>query len=85
MLMNVALFYVNMGLEQKAIDKLLKATAIAPFDEEIHKILLKVYSAQKNRALLIRCHEEFKQRLFKEMGVEPQAETQKLFSELFGE
>jgi len=46
--------------------------------------LLKVYDAQKNRALLISCYKEFKQRLFKEMGVEPQAETEKLLIKLLG-
>ena len=85
MLKNMALFYVDEGLYQKAIDKLLTAIAKAPFDEEIHKSLLKVYGTQNNRALLIRCYEEFKIRLYKEMGVEPQAETQKLFSKLLSE
>jgi two-component SAPR family response regulator len=85
MLKNMALFYVDEGLYQKAIDKLLTAIAKAPFDEEIHKSLLKVYGTQNNRALLIRCYEEFKISLFKEMGVEPQAETQRLFSKLLSE
>jgi len=84
MLKQMALFYVDEGLYQNAIDKLLTATAKAPFDEEIQKSLLKVYGAQKNRALLIRCYEEFKIRLFAEMGVEPQAETEKLFIKLLG-
>jgi len=82
MLKQMALFYVDEGLYQNAIDKLLTATAEVPFDEEIQKSLLKVYGAQKNRALLIRCYEEFKIRLFEEMGVEPQAETEKLFIKL---
>jgi len=85
MLKNMALFYVDEGLYQKAIDKLFTATVKAPFDEEIQKSLLKVYGAQNNRALLIRGYEEFKIRLFKEMGVEPQAETRILFLELLGE
>jgi len=82
---NMADFYSYNGLYQDAIDKFLTAERITPFDEEIHRILLKVYSVQKNRGMLIKRHEEFKQRLFKEMGVEPQVETQKLFLKLLDE
>jgi DNA-binding SARP family transcriptional activator len=43
-----------------------------------------MYDAQKNRALLITCYKKFKQRLLKEMGVEPQSETEKLYKTLLG-
>lgn len=82
MLNKSALFYVNEGLLQNAMDKLIEAAGIAPFDEVIHRNLLKVYGAQMNRSMLIKCHEEFKQSLFEEMGVVPQDETQEFFNTL---
>lgn len=84
MIKNMASFYIKEGLYQKAIDKLLIVKRKSPFDEEIHREVLKVYSIQKNRALLIKCHQEFKFKLFKEIGVQPQEETNKLFIKLLG-
>jgi Response regulator containing CheY-like receiver and SARP domains len=84
-LKNMALFYVEESLYQNAIDKLMTVKRKSPFDEEIHQSILRIYGIQKNRALLIKSHEEFKQKLFKEIGVQPQDETQKLFIKLLGE
>lgn len=82
MLKNMVQFYMKCGLYEKAIDKLLIMKLRTPFDEEIHRTILKIYANQKNRALLINCHEEFKLKLFKEIGVQPQKETQDLFIKL---
>lgn len=82
MIKNMASFYIKEGLYQKAIDKLLIVKRKSPFDEEIHREVLRIYGIQKNRALLVKCHQEFKLKLFKEIGVQPQEETNKLFIKL---
>lgn len=82
-LRNMAVFYLKEGRYQAAIGKLLAAEAVMPFDEEIHRSLLIAYAAQKNRAMAIKCYEQFRQRLFDELGVEPEMETRQLFIKLF--
>jgi two-component SAPR family response regulator len=83
LLKRIAEFYVHEGRYQNSLDKLLTAAEIAPYDEEIQRDLLKIYDAQKNRASLISCYQQFKQRLVKEMGVEPQPETEKRDTEIY--
>lgn len=83
-LKRMAMFYAKEGLYQNSLDKLLTSSQFVPYDEEIQRDLLKIYDVQKNRALLIRCYKQFKQRLLKEMGLEPQPETEKLFIKLLG-
>ena len=84
LLKRMAAFYVKEGLYQNSLDKLLTAAELAPYDEEIQRDLLKIYDAQKNRASLISCYKQFKQRLFQEMGLELQSETEELFMKLLG-
>lgn len=81
----IAHFYLEEGLYQNALDKLFLAKKKSPFDEEVHLSILRIYGIQKNRALLIKCHEEFKLKLLKEIGIEPQEQTHKLFLELLSE
>lgn len=85
MLKNIALFYLEEGLYEKAMDKLQTIKIKSPFDEEVHQMILRIYSIQKTRVLLIKCHEEFKLKLFEEIGIEPQEETHKLFIKLSNE
>ncbi|WP_297423518.1 response regulator [Clostridium sp.] len=85
MLKSIASFYIEKGVYKKATDKLVIMKRKLPFDEEIHQMILRVYGKQKNRALLIQYHEEFKMKLFKEMGIKPQKETNKLFTSLLNE
>ena len=82
MLKDMASLYVEMGLYQKAIDKLLIVNRKSPFDEELHQRIISIYAIQKNRALLIKFHEEFKLKLLEEIGVKPQEETEELFIKL---
>ncbi|MZK53527.1 response regulator [Clostridium beijerinckii] len=81
-LKSIALFYIQEGVYKKATDKLMIIKKRLPFDEEIHQMILRIYGKQKNRALLIQYHEEFKIRLLKEMGIKPNKETDKLFKSL---
>lgn len=85
LLKNIANFYLEEGLYQNALDKLFIAKWKSPFDEEVHLSILRIYGIQKNRALLMKCHEEFKLKLLEEMGIEPQEQTSKLFLELLYE
>lgn len=85
MLKNMGQYYKEQDLHENAIDKLRIAERIAPFDEEIHRSLLRAYYARKNKALIIKCYQEFRQRLLEEIGVEPEVETKKLFAKLIAE
>ena len=85
MLKSITLFYIEEGLYKNAMDKLMIIKRKSPFDEKTHQMILRIYGMQRNRALLIQCHEEFKSNLFKEMGIEPQEETHKLFITLLNE
>lgn len=81
-LKNMASFYLVRGMYKDAVDKLMMIKRKSPFDEVNHQNILKIYAMQKNRALLIKCHEEFKEKLFKEMSITPMEETNKLFIKL---
>ncbi|OPJ59692.1 response regulator [Clostridium chromiireducens] len=85
MLKNIAYFYLGEGLYENAMDKLLTAKRKSPFDEEVHLNILKIFAIQKNRALLVKSHEEFKLELFQEMGIEPHGETNEFFMKLLNE
>lgn len=85
MLKSIALFYTEQGVYKNAIDKLMIVKEKSPFDEKVHQTILRIYGVLKNRALLIQCHENFKVELFKEMRIEPQEETNKLFTKLLNE
>lgn len=82
---HMAAYYCEAGLYDNAADKLLETAAKAPYDEEIHRSLLTVLGARNNRGVLMQCHRDFERKLREELGVEPQAETRRLFDELLGE
>lgn len=85
MLKKMAVFYVEEGLYEDAINKLFMAKEKSQFDEEVHKMILRIYFIQKNKALLIKCHKEFKLKLRNEMDIEPHEQTNKLFLKLLEE
>ncbi|WP_270567650.1 response regulator [Clostridium beijerinckii] len=84
-LKSITLFYIEEGAYKKATDKLMIMKRISPFDEEIHQMILRLYGKQKNRALLIQYHQEFKMKLLKEMGIKPHKQTDKIFTSLLNE
>ncbi|HEX8175739.1 MAG TPA: BTAD domain-containing putative transcriptional regulator [Pyrinomonadaceae bacterium] len=55
-----------------------------PFREDIHCMIMRAYSATGNRAALKEQYEHLRRLLQKELGVEPVAETRKVFKELMG-
>ena len=85
LLLNIAGFYTEEGDHQKAIQALLKAAEKEPFDEEIHRRLLKACYHQKNSALMTRFYQDFIKRLSKEMSIKPQLETTELYKRLMAE
>ncbi|MCW2276812.1 response regulator [Heliophilum fasciatum] len=84
MLLHMAGFYEENGHYQKAVQTLLKAAEKEPFDEEIHRSLLYACHHQKNAALMTKLHQEFIQRLAREMSITPQLETTDLYRRLMG-
>lgn len=81
-LRNIATFYINNNLYNEALDKLLSIQAKALFDEDTHKQILKLYSLQNNKGLLIKHHEDFKIKLYTELGIKPQKDTTIFFKKL---
>jgi LuxR family maltose regulon positive regulatory protein len=55
-----------------------------PFREDIHCMIMRAYSATGNRAAVKEQYEHLRRLLQKELGVEPVAETRKVFKELMG-
>ncbi|HKS30295.1 MAG TPA: BTAD domain-containing putative transcriptional regulator [Pyrinomonadaceae bacterium] len=55
-----------------------------PFREDIHCMIMRAYSATGNRAALKEQYEHLRKLLQKELGVEPVAETRKVYKELMG-
>ena len=55
-----------------------------PFREDIHCLMMRAYSATGNRAAVKEQYETLRRLLQKELGVEPVAETRKVYKELMG-
>jgi LuxR family maltose regulon positive regulatory protein len=55
-----------------------------PFREDIHCMIMRAYSATGNRAAVKEQYETLRRLLQKELGVEPVAETRKVYKELMG-
>ncbi|MBD0372059.1 MAG: tetratricopeptide repeat protein [Pyrinomonadaceae bacterium] len=55
-----------------------------PFREDIHCMIMRAYSATGNRAAVKEQYEHLKRLLQKELGVEPVAETRRVYKELMG-
>jgi DNA-binding SARP family transcriptional activator len=55
-----------------------------PFREDIHCMMMRAYSATGNRAAVKEQYETLRKLLQKELGVEPVAETRKVYKELMG-
>ncbi len=56
--------------------------AIDPYREDLHRLVLKVLAAQSKPAAVKKHYESMQQLLKNELGIEPSAETRKLFKEL---
>ncbi|HKX27187.1 MAG TPA: BTAD domain-containing putative transcriptional regulator [Blastocatellia bacterium] len=56
-----------------------------PFREDIHCLIMRAHAAQGNRVAVKEQYEDLRQLLGKELGVEPAAETQKIFKQLLAQ
>jgi DNA-binding SARP family transcriptional activator len=54
-----------------------------PFREDIHAMVMRAYAAQGNRAAVKEQYETLRNLLRKELGVEPAADTQRIYKQLF--
>jgi DNA-binding SARP family transcriptional activator len=54
------------------------------FREDVHCMIMRAHAAEGNRAAVKDQYESLRKLLRKELGVEPAAETQKIFKQLMG-
>ena len=58
--------------------------AIDPYREDLHRLVMKVLAAQSKPAAVKKHYEDIQELLKQELGIEPAAQTRKLFKELMG-
>lgn len=78
----ISRYYIETGDLGKAEDSLKKIMKYQPYSEESCRNLMKLYLETGNRVEAIRLYEHFKETLKKEIGLEPQLETVKLFKQI---
>jgi DNA-binding SARP family transcriptional activator/predicted ATPase len=62
-----------------------RATEIDPFDEKAQRLLLRILALSGEHNVALAHYEKLRSRLSKEMGVEPEAETQALYNQLYSQ
>jgi DNA-binding SARP family transcriptional activator len=70
---------------QRSLDLAQQILREDPFREDIHCMMMRAYAALGNRAAIKEQYEELRRLLQKELGVEPVAETRKIYQELMGQ
>lgn len=63
------------GEQREALDTARRLLAIDPLDEEVHRILMRLYSETNQRAQALRQYEVCARTLDQELGIEPEEET----------
>lgn len=53
-----------------------------PFREDMHRLVMKVFSAQSKPAAVEKQYRELQELLKKELGIEPSTETRRVYGEL---
>lgn len=74
----------SLGLTEKAIGAMQQAVSIEPGLESAHIRLMKLYTAQGDRHRAIRQYQTLVRALKAELGIDPQPETQALYSSIVG-
>lgn len=69
---------------QRSLDLAQQILREDPFREDIHCMIMRAYAATGNRAAIREQYEGLRRLLQKELGVEPVAETRKVYKELMG-
>jgi DNA-binding SARP family transcriptional activator len=73
---------VAVGDTAGAIDTGLRALALDPVNEHIHRSLMRIYAGQGRRDEALRQYQACVDTLHRDLGVEPEAETQELQQEI---
>jgi DNA-binding SARP family transcriptional activator len=70
------------GLTDRAIQTALRLLALDPLQEPVHRALMRLYVRQGRRAPALRQYQMCVSVLERELGVEPEAETRRLYQEI---
>ena len=81
-LRTLATRHAQAGRLQAAVDHATRLVALEPFQEEAHRRLMELYARQGRRAAALRQYQTCVAVLQKELGVEPEPATKRLYLEL---
>ena len=73
------------GLPERAIETALRLLAIDPLQETVHRALMRLYAAQGRGAAALRRYQVCVEALWRELRVEPEAETKRLYQEILAQ
>jgi DNA-binding SARP family transcriptional activator len=68
-----------------AVQLAVRLLALEPFDEAVHRALMRLYGESGRRSAALRQYEECVEILARELGAEPEAETRELYRRLVSE
>jgi DNA-binding SARP family transcriptional activator/tetratricopeptide (TPR) repeat protein len=68
-----------------AVQVAVRLLALEPFDETVHRALMRLYAESGRRSAALRQYEDCVELLGRELGVEPESETRELYRKLVAE
>src|SRR5204862_1946858 len=74
--------HVEAGRIEPATQAALRLIALDPLQEDVHRALMRLYARQGRRAVALRQYQTCVAILQKELGVEPEPETKRLYLEI---
>jgi len=77
--------YVRKKIPDAAIQVAIRLIALEPFDEAVHRTLMRLYAESGRRSTALRQYEDCVEILGRELGVEPAEETRDLYRKLVSE
>ena len=80
----LALLHLGLGAVAEGIENAQQALAVDPCRESAHRLLMRCFAEQHQQQLICRQFQLCKTQLHDELGVMPDAETNRLFDELTG-
>lgn len=73
------------GLPERAIETALRLLALDPLQETAHRALMRLYAAQGRGAAALRRYQVCVEALWRELRVEPEPETKRLYQEILAQ
>ncbi|MCI0863628.1 MAG: bacterial transcriptional activator domain-containing protein, partial [Chloroflexi bacterium] len=70
---------LEIGEPQTALESALEAVKLDPYRERTHRCLMRAYAATGNRAKAVAAYHDFRALLAKEVGTDPEPETEALY------